>query len=990
VPLPHGLYTIPSGQNFLKKLAVGLWEISDHNQQNLTRMRVLLPTRRAARGLRDAFLELNDGTPILLPRLQPLGDVNADELDLTLTGLGLDITDIPPAIPALERQFLLAHQVQLKEQNLPFDQCLTLAKELATLLDQVHTEDLDMRNLDTLVEFGDFSKHWKDILTFLEIVTTHWPNILESRGQVDPAKRRALLMNTLTDLWEKHPPTTPIIAAGSTGSIPTTAKLLKTISNLPNGAVILPGLDLHLEEESWSIIDDTHPQRTMKNLLGFMNKSRNDVRLWTGCSPQDTNRNRMIRSIMRPAETFGKDVPAENVISEFLEHVEVCETSNTREQASVIATALRLILEDKEKTACLVTPDRALARRVTIALKRWNIEADDSAGQSLAATPSGILVSTLLRAIEEECSPISILSLLKNPLTKWDIENFEDKMGCFEKEILRGPKPAAGIKGLESRLKAKSGETKEKCAAILKEIENRLAPLLGLGTKTHPPLAMLKLLIERAELICGGKEVFWTQPESDELTRIFSNLLIEAAKLPPMTATDWNAIIMTILTQENCREIQPRHPRIVILGQLESRLIQHDVMILAGLNEGMWPSEPAHDPWMSRPMRKKFGLPPAARSIGLAAHDFSEGLTADRVIITRSLKEDGAETVPARWLQKLTTLLNAQIAKPDWTSTDLILWTRELDAPRSDYIKADQPLPTPPVDARPQLLHATWIEKWMNNPYHLYANKILRLKPVDPLEDEAIFSDRGTLIHNVLQKFIDRTEHGLGENAKDLFMEIAQIELEQLESLSPHWRYWWPRMSRIADWVISEEKKLREIAFPWKREAEGKTLIYENRETGRSFTLAAKADRIDRYKTGGALIIDYKTGGIPAKKNVAKGLAPQLALEGIILEDGGFENTKFKALGMSYWKIASKGNIINLHDSQTKYLDYSRLVKDARLGLCELVIQFESPTTPYIAIPQPKEKLYADGKAYAHLARVSEWSNFDGTDGEDETVGEED
>ncbi len=989
MPLPHGLYTIPSGQNFLKKLAGGLWEIAEHNQQNLTRMRILLPTRRAARGLRDAFLELNNGTPILLPRLQPLGDVNADELDLTLTGLGLDITDIPPAIPALERQFLLAHQVQLKEQNLPFDQCLILAKELATLLDQVHTEDLDMKNLDTLVEFGDFSKHWKEILTFLEIVTTHWPIILASRGQVDPAKRRALLMNALTDLWKNHPPSTPIIAAGSTGSIPTTAKLLKTIANLPNGAVILPGLDLHLEEESWDIIDDTHPQRTMKNLLGFMSKCRNDVRLWTGCPPEDTERNRMIRSVMRPAETFGKDLPTENMISDFLEHVEVCETSNAREQASVIATALRLILEDKDKTACLVTPDRALARRVTIALKRWNIEADDSAGQSLAATPSGILISTLLRAIEEECSPVSILSLLKNPLTKWDIENFEDNVGCFEKEILRGPKPASGIKGLSNRLKTKSGETKEKCTAILEEIENRLAPLLDLGTKAHPPLAMLKLLIERAELICGRKENFWAQPESDELTRVFSNLLIEATKLPPMTAPDWNAIIMTILKQENCREIQPRHPRIVILGQLESRLIRHDVMILAGLNEGMWPSEPAHDPWMSRPMRKKFGLPPAARSIGLAAHDFSESLTADRVIITRSLKEDGAETVPARWLQKLTTLLNAQNAKPDWASTNLILWTRELDAPTAKYIKAEQPLPTPPIDARPQQLHATWIEKWMNNPYHLYANKILHLKPVDPLEDEAIFADRGTLIHNVLQKFIDHTEHGLGENAKDLFMEIAHAELEQLESLSPHWRYWWPRMSKIADWVISEEQKLREIAFPWKREAEGKTLIYENNETGRSFTLAAKADRIDRYKTGGALIIDYKTGGIPAKKNVAKGLAPQLSLEGIILEDGGFENTKFEALGMSYWKVASKGSVINLHDSQTKYLDYSRLVKDARLGLRELISQFESPTTPYIAIPQPKEKLYADGRAYAHLARVSEWSNFEGTDAEDETIGEE-
>ncbi|MCB1557351.1 MAG: double-strand break repair protein AddB [Alphaproteobacteria bacterium] len=977
MPLPQGLYTIPSGQNFLKKLAEGLWHSVDQDQQQLTKLRVLLPTRRASRGLRDAFLELNNGTPILLPRLQPLGDVNAEELDLTLSGLGLDITDIPPAIPALERQFLLAHQVQRKEQTLPFDQCLALAKNLATLLDQVHTEDLDFSNLESLVEFGEFSEHWKQILTFLEIVTTHWPLILRSRGQVDPAKRRALLMKALTDLWSQHPPESPIIAAGSTGSIPTTASLLNTIANLPRGAVILPGLDLHLEEESWSRIDDTHPQRTMKNLLDKMEKTRTNVKLWPTCTKEDTPRNKMIRAIMLPAQTFGQILPTEKEMEEFQSNITICETINAREQATVIATALRATLEEKGKTACLVTPDRPLARRVTIALKRWNIEADDSAGQALIITPIGTLISSLLRTIEENCAPLAILSLLKHPLCQTSETLSSEEIEFFEKEILRGTKPAPGLEGLQRRIDKKNPDGQEKCQPVIKYLDDHLSPLLELATKPNAPEKFLTELIKQTEIIAGGKELLWSQTESEDFSSLFSNLIIEARKLPPMPFKDWGAIITAILTQESCREIQPRHPRIVILGQLESRLIQHDVMILSGLNEGMWPSEPAHDPWMSRPMRKKFGLPPAARSIGLAAHDFSEALTAQKVIITRSLKEDGAETVPARWLQKLSTLLNAARKKQDWTKTDLIQWSRALDAPLHAYQKPEEPMPTPPLENRPQKLHATWVEKWMNNPYHLYANKILRLKPLPPLEDDTIFADRGTLIHEILKEFIKETEHGIGDNAKNLFLKIAKDKFDELETVSAQWHYWWPRMDKIADWIIAEEKRHRETAFPWQQETEGSTLIYQSPNTGRTFTLAAKADRIDRLKTGGAVIIDYKTGSPPSLKEIQAGLAPQLPLEGIILEDGGFEKTPLSMNGLSYWKVAPRGTVINLHEKDKKYLEYETLLSDARKALNELVRQYEIPTTPYMAIPPKKNQHFPETKAYAHLARISEWATFD-------------
>lgn len=981
---PHGLYTIPFSQNFLKKLAEGLLEFADNDQKFLTSVRVLLPTRRAARGLRDAFLDIGKGKPILLPRLQPIGDVDADELDLTLTGLGLDISDIPPAIDKLQRQFLLDDLIRKKEKNIPYEQSLSLAGNLATLIDQVYTEGLDFSNLPDLVPKEDFAKHWQDTLLFLEIVTTYWPEVLKTRGQVDPAHRRALLMRSLANLWQSHPPKTPVIAAGSTGSIPTTARLLRTISDLPQGAVILPDLDLDLDEGSWTALNETHPQATMKNLLGFMGKKRADVKFWPACNSTEKNtpRSRIARALMLPATTFGTEKLTGEEITDLKSHVTICEAANAREQAAVIATALRIALEDKTKTACFVTPDRVLARRVTTALKRWGIEADDSAGQSLSATPSGILILTILKLIEEDFAPIPLLESLKHPLSKFN----DTDIHVFETEILRGPRPAAGIEGLKRRLVSLEITDKPEIEEFFSELESEFTPLTTFKSGMKPPVAFLKDLTSFLEKFANGSDKFWNNPESDSLSTFFSRLMVEFTHLPPMDFSSWAGILRALLSQETFREVQSRHPRIVILGQLESRLIHHDVMILGGLNEGMWPSEPAHDPWMSRPMREKFGLPPAARSIGLSAHDFVSAFSAPEVIITRGIREDGTETVPSRWLQRLTTLLVAAGEAPNWTKSDLLEWTRALDEPLYAFKNPVPPHPCPPREVRPQQLSATWIEKWMNNPYHVYANKILRLKRIDSLDDESTFADRGTLIHDVMEKFIKKTESGLPENARDLFMEIAHQKLSELESLSPQWHYWWPRIEKMADWVINTEHDWRKESLPWQQEIQGTYRIFESKDRTRSFTITAKADRIDRLKSGGAAIIDYKTGSPPPLWKVRKGLAPQLPVEALILEEGGFDNTRMKTAALCYWKISTAGKETRLHES--KSIPFADLVSNTREGLLNLITQFEDPTTPYISFPPTNPRPYEDERAYAHLARVGEWSTLGDDENDDTDTGD--
>ena len=971
----QGLYTIPSGTGFLKRLAEGLLAMSEGDDFALTRMRVLLPTRRAGRELRDAFLSLSHDKPLLLPRLQPIGDVDGEEIELYLSGFGEIGHEIPPAISALERQFLLAPLIQQKDSSLGVDAALSLANELARLIDTVYTEDLDFSNLSNIVP-STLASHWQKTLQFLEIVTEFWPKILAERGQIDPADRRNRLLKSLTTLWYEHPPSTPVIAAGSTGSIPSVGNLLKTIANLPQGIVVLPGLDLGLEDESWSEITDTHPQCTMRNLLNRMGKTREDVQFWPECKKQESQRIELIRAIMRPTQTFGKTEITH--LKKGLENLDIIEAGTAREEASVIALALREVMETKDKTACFVTPDRTLARRVMTALHRWGIQVDDSAGGALATTKGATFLMGILRVIQDDFAPLPLLDFLKH---HYQLKIDQDSVHIFERHVLRGSRPANGLIGLQRRLSKISNQNQE-LGHLVEILSDKFSPLIDLSTRTHSLDMFCQSLLKVAENFAGGQDRLWMYPESDALSKFISSVIGYSDLISSMTLPVFVGVFRELLTAEKYRSDDEPHRRILILGQLESRLIHRDIMILGGLNEGTWPKDSGPDPWMSRPMRSNFGLPPPDRLTGLAAHDFAEHLSAERVFITRSLKVDGAASVPARWLQKLRTLLTAEGLLTDWANQGRYLgWVKQMDSPKSmTPLSASMPEPSPPLHVRPTELSATWIEKWMKNPYRVYAEKILKIKIIEPLDKNTIHAERGSFVHDVLLDFVRDYPDHIPDNAENIIIDIAKTKILSLENVQPHWHYWWPRFERLVSCFVSEEKKWREDYLPWIQEETGKFQVYNNTTTGRTFTVTAKADRIDRLKTGGGVIIDYKTGNIPAVYKMKNGNAPQLPIESLILSKGGYKSTPYTPHQMAYWKLS--GSYASAGEINIIKLDMEEVISSTENGLLTLIETFEDSNTPYIAkviIGQ----LYDDEKAYAHLARIAEWSSGGYDDAED-------
>ncbi|MEM7650714.1 MAG: double-strand break repair protein AddB [Pseudomonadota bacterium] len=974
------LFNIPAGQPFARILAQSLLDEYQTREDQLAQVLILLPTRRACRVLQDAFLELRGQKPLILPRMQPVGDLDEEELSLSILGHqdGNESWDMPAALSPIRRQILLSRLIAKAHPERTQDQTLKLAQALGQLMDQIYTENLDMANLVDLVP-EEFAKHWQITLEFLEIISENWPKILKDLNVIDEADRRNRLILALAGFWKKHPPKHPVIGAGSTGSIPATAQLLSVISELPHGKIILPGLDSDMDEDSWEHLSESHPQFGFKQLLGRMNKTRQSVKTFQACEghESDLNAKRQIltREIMRPAETTSAWATLKNNqdevqnLKDSLEGMSLIECEHGRAEADAIAILLRQTLNDADKTACLITPDRTLAKRVSASCQRWGITIDDSAGTSLKNTSRGTLFRLSAESIIENAAPNKLLSTLKHPLCH--IDNIAlHALDC----ALRGLKPANGFEGLRAHIQKQErleDTLKETALSALDAIESHFGAFLSLKDRPAPFFDLLKAHIALCESLTSsentsGEDLLWSGEEGQKAARFFAKLFDLAHELGPISMDEYIKILEHFMDQEQIRPSFGTHPRLQILGQLEARLIDADLVILGGLNEGIWPAEPAADPWMSRPMRKEFGLPSPERSVGLAAHDFAQGLCAPNVVLTRAERADGAPSVPSRWLQRFDAVLQAAQLKPETLKSDEILgWTEALDR-AVEIIPAQRPMPAPPIKYRPRRLSVTQIETWLHDPYAIYARHILGLKIMEPLEKPIDAAERGTLLHTILQHFVDKNPRDLPDNPAKTLINIARNEIENRHEDPSIWSFWWSRFTKTAQWIAQHEKEWRQTARNIATETKG---TLEIQTEGQNFTLSAIADRIDSDAKGRAAIIDYKSGGQFSKSGLQTGELPQLPLEALILRHGGFDKIEsFEPSSLQYWVLSGQagGKITTIDQELDQILD------NTSENLKLLIEAYDDPQMPYICLPRAdKAPRFND---YEHLARIKEWS----------------
>lgn len=964
------VFSIDAGRPFLSDLADGL---IDALGDELPRAEIFLPTRRAVRAAADAFLDAyaqRGREAALLPRFLAIGDIDEEEM-VAFASDPQDEIDLAPAISSSDRLIALARLVATRDrlvfagqQNWPG--AIAAARELGKLLDSFYTEEIDPSALRSL-DVADSANHWARGLEFLEIVTEEWPKYLREIGREDPARRRANLISALARRWRERPPAHPVVIAGTTASAPSVARLVGAIANAPAGAAILPGLDRSADAGAWEAIEDAHPQSGFKALLKKLDLSRADIRAWPR-SGGEAARTRLLAVALRPAEAtdewlalIGVMTRDDENLSAATKGLTLIEAENEEAEASIIAALFRETVEAPERTAILVTPDRHLARRVALKMRRWKISIDDSAGVPFANSACGAFLRLVAIFLEDPGDPVALLALLRHPLARLGLPRRERESAVdMLDRALRGVRPPAGLAGVEKALRDEGRLSAETAALI-----NVLAVAAGdfPNGEDAPFAARLAGHIAAAERLADADRL-WAGDDGEKGAALLAEIALSSLDDNEFGGRRYSETFEALIANRATRPRRDAHPRLQILGPLEARLQSADRVILGGLNEGAWPADSGGDPFLSRAMRKQLGLVSPERRIGLSAHDFAGLAAQPEVFLTRAKRDGGKPASPSRWIIRLKNILAGAgaIANVD-RSRDWSAAIATLDAP-GEVVPARRPRPRAGPGRRPEGLFVTQIEKWLRDPYAIYARHLLKLKRLDAPDDAFGARHMGSLLHAVFAEAAAQARAPSREALRAIF------ELEALRSGLPvsDRRFWSKAIEEALEWFGEFDAGRRRLGQAVVLE---KTAHTDLSVKGRCFTLSANPDRIDLLATGGAAIFDYKTGKIPTGKE-DKTFNPQLALTGVIVEDGGFAALGRRAIDLyAYHKVANR----NRDDAKNCFMregaEARAAIAEAREKLIRLIAAFDDPETVYHS--QPRPQFTDDYGDYDQLARRKEW-----------------
>jgi ATP-dependent helicase/nuclease subunit B len=1040
------VFTIAPGAPFLQTFAAALLEgrvVEGFSRRlgplELAEATIYVPTRRAANALAGELARAIDRPSILLPRILPLGALEETETGLFFDEAGLDGAyelGLPEGMGEIARRMRLAgliltwaralsHAIVSVDAQGKYEcdsresflvattvaDAWHLSGELANLIDELIIEDVAWKRLDPLV-LPEFDRYWRITLDFLNIAIEQWPESLREQGLVDKARRQVALIEAQSRRVQDGTQSGPVIAIGSTGTNRATARLLLAIARAPKGAVVLPGLDLDLDDRAWAMIAGdpgqnieasfTHPQAALSRLLGLLEVKREGVVSLGGAIPNLVMRRKFVSEALRPAESTGEWVAYRGCVdaSELdaaLQGVSLIEAADEREEALALAIAMRHVLETPCETAALVTPDRNLARRVRAELLRWGVDAEDSAGEPLSATLIGALARLAIACAASKMAAPDLAALLTHPLLRLGLsrEEIARRAALLEIGLLR----SAGAAGcLAERI---VGEPSALIVAARDEANGPFAHpakkrisaeewasledlLVRLGAQFAPLLNLRgKLTLDRwvaahrdtIEAIAGSED---DRIEGEEaLDSLFDELNQNASDSMVFDVESYGLFFAAVAGEVILREAKRAHPRLQILGLLEARLIDADVMLLGSLDETVWPPQARTDAFLNRPMRAALGLTPPERKLGQTAHDFAQAMGKGKVILSRARKRDGAPVVASRFLQRMAALCGEAWTACRQRGDSYLGLARAIEHSAPVAPPSDRPLPRPPVELRPKRLSVTQIETLRRDPYALYAEKILDLKELDPLGGTSGAGELGSAIHAALANFVNGNPAGpLPPDGREKLRALLREELAAQLQDADFAALKWPRLEKTIDFFLGFEARRRDGITTINTEAEGE--LDFGLADGSDFKLTARADRIELNSDGTATLLDYKTGTPPGLKEVEVGFAPQLTLEAAMaVRDAFILGWNIKTIEALYLKLGGTrgGEERPVVFAKANFMD---VAEDHYRGLIALLNQFRDPATAYPPRPFPKfAKRY---NAYDHLARVKEWSRG----GEDE------
>ncbi len=960
-PQPHPrVFALAPGVDFPRALALGLaTRLAPLDTMARARVTILVNSGRMQRRLRAELAVQGAG---LMPRVALVGD------PLVFAGA----TALPPAVPPLRRRLELAQLVdkllQADPSLAPRSALYDLADSLARLFSEMQAEGVPIDRVAGL-DVSGHSAHWQRALRFVTLVEQVLrPDALDPEGRLR-AQTEALIAR-----WADLPPPDPVLIAGSTGSRGTTALLMQAVARLPQGAIVLPGYDLDMPQPVWDMLGDPlssedHPQFRFRRLMQALDLTPDQICPWVDSLAPDPARNKLVSLSLRPApvtDQWMQDGQSLGDLHHATRHLSLIDAPTPRAEAMAIALCLRAAA-DAGRKAALVTPDRDLSRMVTAALDRWRILPDDSGGKPLALSAPGRFLRHVVALMAGRVDGLALLTLLKHPLTHSGRDRRAHLLNTRNLELHVRREGLAYPDGPALRAWADAQGCAEWgvwLAALLPPPPDPTPrPLADLVTQ-H--LALAEGFAAGAQ---GGESELWKQAAGREALAAISDLQAEAPAGGALTAADYAPFVTAILQARQVRDPVAAHPDIMIWGTLEARVQGADLVILGGLNEGVWPKAPDPDPWLNRRMRADAGLLLPDRQIGLSAHDFQQAICAPEVVLSRARRTSDAPTIPARWLNRLTNLLAGLPAQRGETALKAMVgrgqqWldmAARFEAQRGhlpDDPPAPRPAPAPPVAARPRQLSVTSIRTLIRDPYAIYARRVLRLDPMPPIRPRADMLLRGTVLHDVIETFT-----GLAPDADPLaqLMAVARDTIARQVPWPAAQAVFQARLARVAaDFLRFHHAQPGGIGLT---EDMGRLKLRDP-----AFALTAKADRIDIWPDGRAHVLDYKTG-TPPSKSAQEHYDKQLLLQALMVHDGAFE--QLGPLDVARITYVGLGGKLALVETEITRAMIDRLRDD----LATLIAAYLDPAQGFTA----RRALQMDNQTsdYDHLSRFGEWTMQD-------------
>lgn len=943
--MPHIFY-IPPSLNFLEQLAKGVLQRYAQSPESLAQLRVLLPTQRTCRMFEQILYTTAGTQSLMLPRVLALGDAVDAEDELLRLADSETLHSLSPAIGRAERRLLLTDLVYQHHKNtaqqtgvaLNHEQALLLAKQLEDLLDGMQRYEVPYEKLDMLVP-DEFAAHWQHTLSLLHIVTQQWPALLAQRYQCDPVARHTQLMNALCTHWRNMPPAHPIIIAGSTASVPATARLMQTVAQLPNGAVILPGLDVTASHSA-----PAHPHYNLQQFLKRCGTSQADVTLWSAADKEHNPRADFVSAVFAPDMKMQTHSPT---------HLRWYDAKDPHEEAQTIAILLREALENKHTRIALVTTDTSLPAYVNALMQRWNVTLDSSMGKPLSQVPAANYLLLITEMLRQHYAPHALLAVLKHPYSALGMARVEclEATRTLELGTLRGVVPDADKMEHSPLLRAVKTSTQSLYDALS---SGELQPLHHL----------LRLLIRCAEALATsadekGDARLWNGPDGamlrdtlEEYIRAHPHFTVTPRLLPEL--------LRSLLADRVYRPpLSAMHPHIHMLTPMEARLLSFDMVVMAGMNQGVWP-QPQHNAWLSASMMEALGLPTPEHFTGLAAHDVSGLLCQPQVVITRAQRDHRTPMVSSPFWQRIR-----HAAGDAWNAMQLAphyaQWRQALYQGSESNMQPAVDAACPPVSSRPTKFSATDIELLVRDPYGFYAKRILHLRALDEVEEEAGVKEIGIVLHAICEAFV--REHRAHDEALEqaALHTLLQQHMRTLAHNPLYKHFWEPRMQRALATFLAYDRTTRGAGHTTLTELDGAMALTVD---GVAYTITARADRID-ITPDAVIITDYKTGTPPAEKDILSGHKAQLLIQGLIAQSGGYAGVPSdRPLTLQFGAMSGKPDVEFTEARFTKgnlqeSLDY------AQEQLITLLRHYANPSTPYL--PTPDNLAFND---YAALERL--------------------